>query len=1306
MSSPFSVPSPADFTRSIFVDNGPITKPPLTMVSGTGASLVDSVTVTLPGGLITSSLLGLYLTLSGSSAGNNGTFRITSVLSTTSVRVNASFNLPDTHSGSLTWTVFDPRNGHIADSPSDVTVTINSLQVTPVNVIGLLGQIVLQNPPNPTDHVQVSYSWVDNPTVDIRRLNSSEFRLNSWNRDVGYNTNASQDRYRYNNVLVTPSEYVSTDIQSVLAQPIQRDLKYRAYERAYTAVLNDPNLLLLNSPFNKIAFPPLSRPINSTFVTYGASGLPENDPVAPWTRTGQGTASVSSDLLTVIKTTSGPYPTGQVLFWNRPVDLTFPHVFAAAWRGYISSAPTTEGVFTGVAAGYSDESRAIVLGFLNNGGTTQIGLLVSGGGNDPSVISAWAGGLDVHGNPTGAPVAFDWTTIHSFRIFRDLSGTIHVYIDGDVTETLRLTESQVPFLEELTAPFNKLQGAFFGSLSRVASNTSVWEFFRYSILPTNPQQTVPSVFINYEGTTTPESALQPWTPIGYAGTETILSGNYLLLDSTSATTNASESLVGLVGGDFKGYDRIEPLLSVSSDVVLDVNVQLRTFTHGIAPNAVTAAIDDGNLLVQLSFFPDQPSPKISYGGRSLPTQFTPYTWSSMGGQTGAMYGRTLRITDTSTTDALLYFIDDTAPISDPTRVVSPNNDYILEFRALVRSFTADSVTHFCGANSDIYDGVRSLGVMLTQISGVLNVTLHSEGSAVQSFPFNWNDGNPHTYRLVKSTSGNLVSLFIDSNFIGSATYSSFSTPVAGSVGVITFGSSTPASVTSTSTVDWIYCNVWRVLSSFKKYVGIWKGFDPNALTGYHLPLKASGGSAQVSNNALGDNSVDFIASGVVPGDYIVVDVGADKGAYQVVSVAQHVLTIGTQFLSSPTNLVSYRIPAEIDWTQSHRYRVVRDPSGAISLLLDTITTPQILIGYNGIYLPQSQAGFPRTINGPLPSIVFGAFDPTNLSQTSWDFVRYGITRSPTNQRIAPPHQILNQRNVIASPEHLFTNLAHTHTDFWSSSTGIPPELVPDFLQNPGLVAYTLLNEGTPLVPSTQTFEVRRPTVQNVPIAGLNIIDDVLNSPSFVLNEATFETQLVVPNDVLYNNLQVIERDSNGVPNLLAPMYDRLDSLGTISYQYEVCLEYLANVLPENDTTAITPWTFQADNPTHVTKSAFNGVLTYGTDSVGTRTVYRNNTPLPDAVGLATQVTYTIKLLSDATLGLGDTQVRFGLSAPGMTLALGFVTAPLGDRYVLIFDQNSGQVVGGRRFDFLDNQFHTYRLVRDPTAATISLYIDS
>jgi hypothetical protein len=406
--------------------------------------------------------------------------------------------------------------------------------------------------------------------------------------------------------------------------------------------------------------------------------------------------------------------------------------------------------------------------------------------------------------------------------------------------------------------------------------------------------------------------------------------------------------------------------------------------------------------------------------------------------------------------------------------------------------------------------------------------------------------------------------------------------------------------------------------------------------------------------------------------------------------------------------VSYRIARQTDWTEQHGYRIVKSPSGDdIAVFLDSSPTPLIALTYDDSILPPSQVGMPRIISGTLPSIVWGAFDPTNLSQSSWQYLRYGVTRSPTELRIVPPHQVLNQRNIIQSYERHLSNLPHTLTDFWSESEGITPNTYPDFLTNPNLVAYTLLNEGTPLVPQTQTYEVQSPQPVIEYVGSLNTIAAVLNSNgSFLLNDATTRVGIIVPNDVLYSSLQIFERDT-GQRSLIAPFTDNESPIyGPFNYQKEVCLTYDAQTLPENDPTAQTPWKFFADDVSHVARSVFNGVLTYGTDGVGAQTRYSNSTPLTATLSLGCQVSFTLKVLQDTSGGLGDSQVRFGFSAFGLTASLALVSASNGQRYVYVIDQNSNQVLGGIRFDFGDNQFHTYRLVRQPGSGTVSVFVDS
>jgi hypothetical protein len=1278
--------------RSVFTDKGPIAKPALTMLSGTGVTIESPNTVVLTGAAILPAHVGLYVTLSGSSVTNDGSYRIAARLSATRVRLVASLNLTET--GTLAWAVVDERNGQVADDPSDVTVTVNGTPVVPESVIGLLGQVVLPSAPVHGDDVQVGYAWVPNPTLEFRRLNSKEFRLNCWNRDQGVE---SAHRYRFNSTLIQPGEFNPLDLRALLAQPLAREMHYRGLERGYTAALNDPNLLLLNTPSHHIAYPPMQRALTNLFVPYEALTLPEADATYPWERVGTGTATVSAGVLTIVDDSSGIFPTGKPIFWRRDLDLTFPAVFATSWRMTLTAPSAPDGVFTGVAAGFSDDEKACIIGYILDGTTRKLGILIDPA--NPSDIASWSGSTTT----SGAPIEIDWSVIHSYRILRDRDGTVRVYLDGSIVESLRLSRDALPPLESLEEPFDAIQGVFFGALSRPAKSTSTWDFVRYLVLPTNPQQSAPSIFVSYEATQVPERSTDPWTPIGAHGSETITGADFLLLDSTSAT----DADAGLVNGDFRGFIRLEPLLSAASDDVLDVNLQVRTITSGIDPNAVMAAMDDGTRLIQLSLFADTASPKFSYGGRVLPPDFTPYAWQTLGTATAAMVGPKLRITDTTTTGGRVYFIDDTAAPGASDRVIGGTTDYIFEFRCKVISHTAETGPDpkFAGVLAQAYDGSRLVGLMFVEVAGVRQLALHSDGVVKAVLSYVW-DNQEHTYRVSKSTSGNLVSVFVDSVFIGSLAYSSFDAPaIADPVGVFSFGSATPSSTGAVSVVDWSYANVWRVLASVRRYAGIWKGYDPDSLTGYHLPLKVTGRNANIVGNAVGCLGAQFISNGVVTGDKLIIDSGANKGVYEVAAVtSQTTLTLTNSPPQLPA-LEDFRIVKETDWSTYHRYRISRTPNGAVSVFLDSATLPMIEVGYNDLDLPSSSVGIVRKLGAGIPAIAFGAFDPTNLSQTSWDYVRYGITRSPTEMRIVPHHELINQWNVIASPEHLFTDTPHDHTGYMSCSTGIPPSGTPDFLKDSGLVAFTILGDDTPLVPQTQSLEVRRPTPVAVPVSALNRPEDVLNTdPDFVLNDTRRRVELIMPEDVLYNCLEIIEQDT-GDPHLVTSLDDDGGlGWGTFSYTGTHCLEYLADALPE-DTESPTPWELVSDDPTQVLRSVSGGILTYAIGAIGTCSIYRNATPLPDAIGLETTASFKIRVLNDTTLGLGDTQIRVGISFPEVTAGLAFATVPTGERYVLVIDLNSGEVVGGIPFDYLDGAYHTYRMVKDVQNDALQIYID-
>jgi hypothetical protein len=1110
-----------------------------------------------------------------------------------------------------------------------------------------------------------------------------------------------------------------------------------------------------------------------------------------------------------------------------------------------------EGIFTGVSFGWSTDFRAVVLGYLYDGIERKLGILKRGAGNDPSVSASWIGGL-LDGSATGEPAEFDWGIPHSYRFFRGRDGVIRLFVDGEIQELLRVTEDELPFLGELNAPFDDLHGVFFGSISRPAKTVSTWDFVRYVVLPTNPEQSEPAIYVSYEGGVLPEDASYPWTPVGYHGYERVLPGR-LLLSSTSVTSPATSEAVGLVGGDFRGLTRIEPLLSASSDVVLDTQFKILSQTHGITPHAVMVAVDDGNRLVQLSWFPSEGQPKMSYPGRSYPEESLPVAWlpSSGGSYSCEMVGRTLRLTDN--VGETYYQALDLAGPDSSGRILGSLPTWAYEFRAKMVAYRP-GVTGYCGMFAQVYDELRHVGLRFVRSTGATYVTgvgvssgtqwvdstknfialgvvpgdelvvsgsnhvitkvlgstltvgvpltsgsysivratrkveLHSNFQSLSTpkiYDFEWFDGEEHTYKVTKAASAGsvvltgfsgsvthfnlttgvsrfvdlsaalgslqvgdhiivrsgpstgvypitaivnantvevnglpvqstgmvweaergrsmVVSLFIDDNLIGSEDYDAFYTEALGTAPSSVFGGGNGFDVVSSIT-DWVYFNVWRTGDPVYKYVGLWKGYDDNSLTGYYLPTKVQGAAEVVTPSFIRDLSANFIGSNVVAGDHLVIDDGPNKGVYTVTPLSPTTLAVSPTLPVSPT-VANYRIAKTTDWSVDHRYRIVRDPAGSVAVFIDVDATPAIRVPYDSVSLPPATAGLPSKFQSRIPSVTWGAFDPTNLSQTDWDYLRYSISASPTEDRIIPPHEVLNQRNVMSSPEHLMGSVPHGHTQYSVSSTGVPYPWF-SYVENPLTTAYTRLNEGTPIVPLMQTYEVRRPTPVFRPVSSLNNPSDVLNSDrDFLLNDATLIVELIVPKDVLYSSLEIVEK-TTGELDLLEPFTDTgMLSMGPFNYTKDVCLHYTADTLPEDDAGSPTPWALASDDLAAVSVTPVNGLLVYSVE--GGQTLYRNDTPLTDPMGLDTEVAFTFKFVTDATTGTGDSGVRVGFSALGLTAALAFITTPLGDREVRLLDLNANEVLGSIFFDYLDGEAHTYRLKKNIDEGTIEFSIDS
>ena len=266
---------------------------------------------------------------------------------------------PSPLTGPFTWTLYEPNDGVIADSSDDVQVIVNGSPAPVEAVFGLLGAVVLTNKPGPTDSVSVSYDWIRNPSVQFQRLNSFEFNLNQ-SGNLAY-SGLPQRKYKVQSYLLDPTS--KAGLVHAPANPERVSWKYKGLERAYTAPLNDPNSLLLNTPNNDVLFQGVQAVVTETVIKYDPTTLPDASS-DPWVLEGDASGAVIENNELVITHVGSDAGTSNLPpFYSHAVDFSYPSLTFAAFRAYIQSY-TLDGDFTGVVFGISDGSGVITAGFL------------------------------------------------------------------------------------------------------------------------------------------------------------------------------------------------------------------------------------------------------------------------------------------------------------------------------------------------------------------------------------------------------------------------------------------------------------------------------------------------------------------------------------------------------------------------------------------------------------------------------------------------------------------------------------------------------------------------------------------------------------------------------------------------------------------------------------------------------------------------------------------------------------------------------------------------------------------------------
>ena len=702
---------------------------------------------------------------------------------------------------------------------------------------------------------------------------------------------------------------------------------------------------------------------------------------------------------------------------------------------------------------------------------------------------------------------------------------------------------------------------FWGSLSAKATSRSKWSFFRYGIVPDYGTLRSSSQTVAAEMAIRPDSeTYNPWfvtQQFGYS----VATGS-LLLKSTSNHSTLNLSY---------GYDRVEPFMLPHA--FLDVQANLQVDSGVVGSGDAQIVIRDtqrevrvSNLLYEEGFSGINwrrlvNLASVSYAGLLSPEKLG-WTSSAASTTTEENVGPVLNIVQGSE-EFGTYEKE-----IDPLVTYSLANGRIFEARLAVLTYTEDpagqTTIRFGGTLNGRFIEVR-LWAGATPSVRLLDTT----GAIVQSYPFDWTDGLPHTYRVVADAVGNTVVLSID-DLIQAPT----KTLVAFATGAgdpdCTFGIGLATGINAadvTSETEWYSVSAQALpAAAAKRTLGVWKGGDPDDINSWEIPRT---------------------------------DSSTAPNSWQVGPAVE-----------------------EMDWRSPIELRVFKSPQWGVTVYRPDMALPPYYVpetpGVPGTgfatQTTEPSAGWINVETADLPrvasifgSVAFGALDPMALTQQRWDWMRYRLYRPASASHLAPQGMVLNRANVVTSgeiykdivletvvvkvadstsvslfPAHqraedvykimdgatsyvrdswtfdkssqtVTLNEGLTFTEPTVTVTFVPGHPVTStYLQNqPVLDGVTQLNEGTPPVPKGQTVAASRAEqVRDYPA----LIPDRItssayspNDPAGIPDSAAYQAadtntfaEFMTATAVQYEKMSFIEVLDGGETGLIATVSDTQD----------------------------------------------------------------------------------------------------------------------------------------------------------------------
>lgn len=523
--------------------------------------------------------------------------------------------------------------------PQDVEVLVDGQAVPVQEVDPLRGRITLEDPlPKGAGlGVEVKYFYLGGPLTFDYAFHKEGWGLNQFA--------AHPDQF-----WETPHTKMPMVPSAVRRrQPALLGKTYTAFQRAYTASLNDPTTLLFNEVPS--VYGGMRRKLNPFSLLWEGDKTP---PEPEWRQSGGGGGGGGQhpsfeEGLFIIEddSTSDDVVSSEPYFYGATADFTYAYSLTLNFRMKIFGFQP-DGDFTGIAAGYAGDKRLAFLGFLVKDDFHFAGFLGLGGDETcwqsyhgiPAVLEADGLGRTLSfqnpvpvvagqrimvgasgeiriveavlghtvlvdqpfqellpGQGTEVFVSLDYGELTSYRIYRDAeTGLTKAFASGTTAPFAVLRDQDRPQSPEIYELL-RANEVFFGSLSRRATNKTGWAFYRLGIMPQNPTQQQMEVAVETPFTVLPQDEGDPrqaWTLTDNQG--------YALLEPSSGKT-----VIQQAGSDTRGsfaYHRLEPFLTDQTSIVLEAGWRVY---HSEAPMPWHLTVSDGRKEVTLCLFtsPDE-----------------------------------------------------------------------------------------------------------------------------------------------------------------------------------------------------------------------------------------------------------------------------------------------------------------------------------------------------------------------------------------------------------------------------------------------------------------------------------------------------------------------------------------------------------------------------------------------------------------------------------------------------------------------------------------------------------------------------